>query len=174
MAELPPAVHGMLAAGSAWFWTTDAEHRFTGLSEHVKRVIGVDPGAFLGRSRMDFIVGLTAYTPEGESHIRCLNAHEPFRDFTYRHVFADEKDAWISTSGDPVFDVDGRFVGYRGIGVLLSGAVEQASNSMHSELDLFARASELQRKVEARTDALDRSYRMLSEVLQCMDQGLLV
>lgn len=171
---LTPALKTMLDAAPIWFWSTDAEHRFTGISERLFDLTGADPADYIGRSRRDFIVGIAAYTPDGESHLRCLEAHEPFRDFTYRHSFPKAPGSWVSSNGDPVFDTDGAFCGYQGMALLLSGAMQQASHSLGSERELLARTADLQKKVEARTAALDKSYRLLAEVLETMQQGLLV
>jgi len=174
MAGVPDAVRAMMETGPIWLWMTDAEHRFTGISDNLFRLTGADPNDYIGRSRRDFIVGLAAYTPQGEAHLRCLDAHEPFQDFTYRHVFATDREVWISSCGDPVFDAGGGFCGYRGMALILSPAMIEARRSLGSERDLLARAGELQQKVEARTAALDKSYRLLAQVLESMQQGLLV
>ncbi len=174
MDAVPPVLAATLASGSIWFWMTDADHRFTGISDQMHRLTGSCPSQYLGRSRMDLVVGLGAYTPEGEAHIRCLNNHEPFRDFTYLHTFASGRRSWVSVSGQPITDGQGNFRGYHGIAQLLSGALEQAGNSLESERELLAHTAELQRRIDVRTDALDQSYRLLSEVLESMDQGLMV
>ena len=172
--NVPAPVRAMLDTAPVWFWTTDADHLFTGLSEQLFRHTGTRPSDYLGRSRRDFIVGLAAYTPEGEAHLRCIEAHEPFRDFTYRHTFTNNHQAWVSTSGDPVFDEAGLFCGYQGMAMLLSAAIHNGNLSLGSERDLLGHTAELQRKVEARTDALNQSYRLLAGVLNSMDQGLIV
>ncbi|MDA8109890.1 MAG: EAL domain-containing protein [Betaproteobacteria bacterium] len=41
---------------------------------------------------------------------------ETFRDFEYSRMSADGKIRWISASGAPFFDENGRFKGYRGVG----------------------------------------------------------
>jgi len=174
MADVPADLLDMPNTAPMWFWATDAEHRFTGFSNHMAQFTCADPRDYIGRSRRDFILGLTAYTPEGEAHLRCLDAHEPFRDFTYRHVFPGRPTLWVSSSGDPVFGAAGRFCGYRGVAMVLSNAVENANQTLMSERTLLARTAELQQKVEAHTAALDTSYRLLSGVLETMDQGLIV
>jgi signal transduction histidine kinase len=45
-----------------------------------------------------------------------LDAHLPFRDFEIARPAPDGGKRYVSTSGLPVFDATGRFVGYRGVG----------------------------------------------------------
>ena len=55
-----------------------------------------------------------------------LLARQPFRNFTYRIAASDGTDRYVSSSGKPVFDQDGVFVGYRGVGRDMTEAVETA------------------------------------------------
>jgi len=44
------------------------------------------------------------------------NERQPFRDFAYFRVGEGVEPRWLSTSGKPIFDADGSFLGYRGSG----------------------------------------------------------
>jgi two-component system cell cycle sensor histidine kinase PleC len=95
---------------SDWFWETDDQHRFTCISEGIRR-FGRQPETALGRTRIE-----RAKDPEGakwQEHLATLNRHEPFRDFVY--MPRDRSgERYTSVSGTPFFDVAGRFLGYRG------------------------------------------------------------
>ena len=149
MNALPSAVKAMLHTGPSWFWMTDENHCLTGLSNRLYALSGEKPEDYLGKSRMDFIAGIAAYTPGGHAHRKQLEAREPFRDFTYQHSFTKLKLTWISASGDPVFDDDGVFCGYQGTAVAISPALEHASTSLSAERALLAQKIELQSKVDA-------------------------
>ncbi|MCC6196516.1 MAG: EAL domain-containing protein [Burkholderiales bacterium] len=104
----------LLALSSDWYWEQDAELRFTA-------VAGMDPERDrLGVARL---VGQAAFTqgeiPVGErdlSRYRALtSARQPFRDLTQSVRGADGEWRYVSFSGEPVFDGDGAFAGYRGI-----------------------------------------------------------
>ena len=41
---------------------------------------------------------------------------QPFRDTVYRAQLRDEPAIWCAISGEPVFDEDGAYLGYRGVG----------------------------------------------------------
>ena len=105
---------GLLALSSDWYWEQDAELRFTEVS-------GMDPqrddlgfGQFLGRTGFEH--GQLQVGEADLARYRALTAaRQPFRDLC--HTARDAVGEWrfISFSGEPVFDRDGRFAGYRGI-----------------------------------------------------------
>jgi len=101
------------ASASDWYWETDAEHRFTYMSENIETITGTPRENFYGAKREDFC-GTDHDRAAWDEHRRALDAHEPFRDFEYRRTVNDEPGIWIRTSGVPVFDDTGRFMGYRG------------------------------------------------------------
>ncbi len=101
---------------SDWFWETDAEHRFTWISESSSPHSAAMRSGSLGRCRWDIAV----QSDEGdiqfwEEHRRSLDRHEPFRGFRYCTMVTGSE-LWIEINGKPVFDSEGRFMGYRGSG----------------------------------------------------------
>jgi diguanylate cyclase (GGDEF)-like protein/PAS domain S-box-containing protein len=99
---------------SDWYWEQDADLRFT----RVDVQLGA-PGEqelanrILGKQRWE-----TGIQVEGgwEAHRALLEAREPFRDVLMWRDFDDGSRRYVSTSGEPVFDAQGRFAGYRGVG----------------------------------------------------------
>lgn len=66
-----------------------------------------------------------------QEHINVLRQRRPFRPFEYC-VGTGTETSYLSSSGDPVFDGDGRFVGYRGTTVNITSRVlaeEEASRT---------------------------------------------
>ena len=45
-----------------------------------------------------------------------LNSRKPFRDFVYRSIGGNGSKIYVKASGKPVFDGNGEFRGYRGVG----------------------------------------------------------
>jgi len=92
-----------------WFWEQDADLRFS-------RFWGAAAGdkeKFIGMQRWDMPIALTPEQWSG--HKAQLDARETFRFFEYPVRF-DEGMRWFSVSGKPLYDEQGRFVGYRGTG----------------------------------------------------------
>ena len=52
-----------------------------------------------------------------------IAAREPFLDFVYSRVDANGAKQYYQVSGQPMFDGASRFIGYRGIGVELTGVL---------------------------------------------------
>jgi PAS domain S-box-containing protein len=105
--------HGFALTSSDWFWETDAEHRFTYISEGI-RAFGQDPASRIGRSRLELAADADSEKEKWQEHFATLDRHEPFRNFVYTRQVGDQPRNTISINGDPFFDADGRFLGYRG------------------------------------------------------------
>jgi PAS domain S-box-containing protein len=100
---------------SDWFWETDEEHRITYVSEGI-RAFGQDPSRFIGRSRLESATSGDRTGEKWDAHIAALRCHEPFRNFVYTVEIEGQPALTVSTSGNPLFDDTGRFLGYRGAG----------------------------------------------------------
>ncbi len=104
----------MVAMSSDWYWKQDEQFRFVELS-------GPDNANFnaeapLGRTRWE-VPGLGALPPKvWERHRATLERHEPFSDFVFlrRDTFGELR--YMSVTGEPLFDRQGAFIGYHGIG----------------------------------------------------------
>ena len=119
---------------SDWYWEQDDEYRFTALGGRV----GDEPGlakdqiSLIGRHRWD----LSGITPIGEcweQHKALLEAHKPFRNFEYQRALENGVLRYVSTSGEPVFDADGNFTGYRGVSSDITERTAAAHNLRESE-----------------------------------------
>jgi diguanylate cyclase (GGDEF)-like protein/PAS domain S-box-containing protein len=98
---------------SDWYWEQDEHFRFTFVSEHGPAARGRTPANPLGRTRWD--LALDGPEADWAAHRATVEAHRPFRDFEYQALDAEGTPRWYSSSGEPVFDRDGRFAGYRGV-----------------------------------------------------------
>jgi len=105
----------LTALSSDWYWEQDAAFRFVRFSGGDRdKGWGADQHSAVGLCRWE----LTGVVPVGGSwveHKALLEAHEPFRDFEYRRILGDGTLQYVAASGEPVFDADGRFTGYRGV-----------------------------------------------------------
>ncbi len=140
---------------SDWLWETDADHRFTYDSARCAEVSGLPAPAILGRTRLEACAGDTD-TPMWHAHLADLAARRPFDDLTYEVRVEGVGLRCFRVSGRPVFDADGRFVGYRGIGdditdiraaeatvARLTGRLESAIASLDHGFALFDEADRL-------------------------------
>ena len=100
------------AAGSDWFWETDAAHRFIWLSPNVEGRTGAAPERYYGKTPLELIAP-GADPAEIDRHRLTIAARKQFHDLEYLW-HGPGGDIWLSASGIPVFDDDGGFSGYRG------------------------------------------------------------
>jgi PAS domain S-box-containing protein len=115
-------------SASDWYWETGPDHRFIAhiVSEEQLDTIGVLPTSRIGKVRWDFARDLEEEPEKWRLHMATLDAHKPFRDFRYRAASRDGSEVYISASGKPVFDPEGRFLGYRGVASHITAAVRAA------------------------------------------------
>ena len=102
--------------GSDWYWDQDANFRFTAISGNLADSIGAVIEQHLGRTPWELP---QVEPPEGgwDAHHRCLKAHETFHEVILRRPRQDGGVSHVSISGEPVFDKNGTFLGYRGVGL---------------------------------------------------------
>lgn len=124
-------------ASADWFWETDADDRFTYVSDQVFEAAGIKPEQCIGRSRQEMQTGVRQDAVWRE-YARIVTAHEQFRDYTFTSRAPDGATYPISISGVPVFEGD-RFMGYRGAGrrVLQGELIERLVRNI---LDATARS----------------------------------
>jgi PAS domain S-box-containing protein len=133
-------------SASDWLWETGPDHRFTWFSLRATRVHR--PDSRIGRARWEIAADVDDEPEKWRVHIATLDAHEPFRGFTYRTVQGDGSIAYLAASGKPVFDAQGDFQGYRGVASDVTAAVradqtEKALHQAQAELAHVARVTTL-------------------------------
>ncbi|MGE3570825.1 MAG: PAS domain S-box protein [Burkholderiales bacterium] len=138
---------------SDWYWEQDAEHRFTHFSGgQLDEKWGGDQTQSLGLRRWE-IPGLTPLSSTWEEHRALLEARRPFRGFDYMRVAEDGSLRYVSASGEPVFDADGRFTGYRGTATDITER-KQAERRLRLEHDVARLLAEAQDERAGLTGAL--------------------
>lgn len=120
----------LIELSSDYAWEQDEQFRFTYFSEGAARG-GVIPVMALGKTR--FQLATEFINCSAEEHRRTLEAHAPFRDVIYMRLRPGGKKFYFSTSGNPVFDADGRFLGYRGVGKTITREVLAEMAARQSE-----------------------------------------
>ena len=127
-----------------WRWEMDADLRFTWVSEEFARLTGRPTASVIGKSRAD-MGAARANTAAWERHQEVLAQHRPFRDYRYPYIDSIGKLKNISVSGNPVFDAEGVFRGYRGTCRNITAdveAVDQAHEVTARLLEALERSSD--------------------------------
>lgn len=104
---------------SDWYWESDEHQRVTKVSGPILDMLGIQMGASMDETRVLQGSGWNeAERAELEANI---SARRPFLDFPFSRTNPDGTHQYFRASGEPIFDRSARFVGYRGIGVEVTG-----------------------------------------------------
>ncbi len=100
---------------SDWYWEQDEHGTFTKVSGPVLEMLGIRVNALSGNDIPPPVAGWNE--AEREWLQTTIAARQPFLDFVFSRVNADDSQQKFRVSGEPMFNRECRFIGYRGIGV---------------------------------------------------------
>lgn len=105
----------MTRLSSDWYWEIDTEFRFTRLDINRSDAYDPVPQDVIGKTRQE--LGAANLTGEDwAAHFACLKRREAFQNFEFQVIASDGSVVWHSISGEPIYDENGVFRGYRGVG----------------------------------------------------------
>jgi PAS domain S-box-containing protein len=100
---------------SDWYWEQDENGNFTRVSGPVLEMLGIQVDTLAGDAKGAEVPG---WNETEREHLRAtIAARQPFLDFHFSRVDTDGSQRQYRVSGEPMFNMSCRFVGYRGIGV---------------------------------------------------------
>jgi diguanylate cyclase (GGDEF)-like protein/PAS domain S-box-containing protein len=115
LAERERRFRDVLEASGEYVWETDAEWRYTFLSERAEAVTGYLRHELLGRTAREFMpLGEAAAVDDWLARNAAQGA--PFRDLVHRSLTKSGRVVWLQVTGVPVRDESGRLTGWRGTG----------------------------------------------------------
>jgi response regulator RpfG family c-di-GMP phosphodiesterase len=100
---------------SDWYWEQNDTGEFTTVSGPVFETLGISATSFLSDRLGENSVGWNVHE-HNQLQLK-IAARQPFIDFAFSRVNADGVKQHYRVSGEPMFDQNSRFTGYRGIGV---------------------------------------------------------
>ena len=110
---------------SDWYWEQDAQMNFTKVSGPVLEILGTPLDGLLdlskdeNRSKMKARISAGWIKSELEHMETTIASRKPFLDYILHRQLADGSQRSFQVSGEPMFDLQCKFTGYRGIGVEL-------------------------------------------------------
>ncbi len=104
----------LVEKSSDWMWVVDHEGIYTYSNPKVWDILGYKPEEVIGKTPFDLM------PPEGISEVAgifggYIATHEAFSGLVNINLHKDGRPVVLETSGEPVFDEVGAFIGYRGI-----------------------------------------------------------
>jgi PAS domain S-box-containing protein len=138
--------------GADWFWETDREDRFTFFSVSTSRT-GINVASLIGRRRRDFALSDSENQAQVTVVEEAVAARQPFRDVVIRTALDAGPAPWCATSGEPKYDANGTFDGYRGVGRDVSSIVE------------------MQKSLEIKSRTLEAILRAMPDGVQVIDKA---
>ncbi len=125
-----------VASSSDWFWEMDENLRFCFFSDRYTDVTGVPESVLLGKTREE--TGIPGVDQSiWQQHLSDLHSHRPFRNFVHPRQRPNGDVVWLSINGNPWFDGDGNFRGYRGTGrdITEQMAIQEALRTAKEEAE---------------------------------------
>jgi PAS domain S-box-containing protein len=105
----------LVESTSDWIWEIDESGIYTYASPKVKDLLGYEPQEVIGKSPFDLMHQEEAKRV-AEEFGAIVNAGRPFAGLENTNLHKDGHCIVLETSGVPIFDAEGNFRGYRGIG----------------------------------------------------------
>jgi len=108
----------LIELASDWYWEQDEFGRFVKVSGPVLEMLGMQADPALDQDKP--LQGGGWDEEEREALRRTIAARQPFLDFIFHRKNPDESQQSFKVSGEPMFNRNSRFIGYRGIGIELA------------------------------------------------------
>jgi PAS domain S-box-containing protein len=99
---------------SDWIWEVDANDIYTYASPRIRELLGYEPQELIGRTPFDLMPPEEAERVAAEFNASKENQMSVF-GLEKLNLHKDGGNVILETNGVPIFDVDGKFCGYRGI-----------------------------------------------------------
>ncbi|MDI1244480.1 MAG: response regulator [Rhodoferax sp.] len=107
---------------SDWYWEQDENGQFSKVSGPVLEMLGIQVAPLSGEKSA---APVTGWNEQERAKLRATIAdRKPFLDFVFHRVNADGSGQSFQVSGEPMFNSNSRFIGYRGIGVELTSKLK--------------------------------------------------
>ncbi len=100
---------------SDWYWEQDEHGGFTKVSGPVLEMLGIRVSPISGNGSITPDIGWNE--DERQWLQSTIAARQPFLDFIFSRTNSDGTQQKFRVSGEPMFNQDCRFIGYRGVGV---------------------------------------------------------
>jgi len=148
----------LIETTSDWIWEVDKSGVYIFSNQKVKDILGHEPHEVIGKTPFDLMPPNEAQKV-AKIFRKLSKTRKPFSGLENINLHRDGHEVVLETSGVPVFDEQGKYLGYRGIDRDISKR-KQAENVMEQI------NTELEKRVEQRTAALSETNKKLREEIR--------
>ncbi len=114
LSESEKRFRNLIEVTSDWVWEVDEKIVYTYVSPKIRSILGYEPEEVLGKTPFDLMAQDEAHRIT--DNFRSITAsQEAFNLLESVNIHKDGHPVVMETSGVPLFDVNGKFLGYRGI-----------------------------------------------------------
>ncbi len=135
---------GLTALSSDWYWEQDAAGCFTFISDGFRDISGIEPGSLLRQSASL----LDIRYKDQQRYQDCIASKQPFFNLEWEYPHPDGQMRYGLSSGEPVSDQAGGFIGYRCVG-------RDDTQRKQAENQVIELNRELELRVQERTSQLE-------------------
>ncbi|MGH6969840.1 MAG: PAS-domain containing protein, partial [Stellaceae bacterium] len=121
LADAEEVLRDSLQSSLSWLWEADERLCFSRIVGPIEQILGAAPESLIGKTIEDFT--RAPNDPQVQHHFATVQAHKPYRD-VITSITTRKGVRWVKASGKPLFDVEGKFLGYRGIASDVTAQVE--------------------------------------------------
>lgn len=132
----------MAGLASEWLWETDTKLRFTYVSPRVRDLLGIEPAELIGRRFDDLRIAADGL-PDWNVLLDELRARRRINGCRLSLLDGAGARRGQRLRAQPVFDADGAFAGYCGVGMDLADEVQAEQRLRTRDEEIGAQASEL-------------------------------
>jgi PAS domain S-box-containing protein len=126
---------GLVENTSDWLWETDTNGVYTYASPVCEKMLGYKTNEIIGKSFVDFL------NPKSRKDVlsffrNIAKSKKPFRNLENVAMHKNGRQVFLETSGIPIYDIKGVFIGYRGIDRDITEKRSVESSLRHSQQKL--------------------------------------
>ena len=147
---------------SDWIWEVDENATYTYCSPKVKDILGYSPEQILGKNPFDFMPRREAKRVSG-CFQEIISRRKAFASLENINRHKAGHEVALETSGVPLFDDNGKFIGFRGID-------RDITKRKQAESSLENLNEELEKRIEKRTVELMESNLQLKKEIEERNQ----
>ena len=157
LAESEERFRQVAESAEEWIWEVDADAVYTYASPIVEKLLGYKPEELVGKKHSYDLFHPDNHEPLKKAAHKIFATKKPLFRFLNRNVHKDGRIVWLSTSGLPILDENGKLLGYRGADI-------DITERKQAEEDLRKSRERLEELVEQRTRELEDKNKQLERM----------